>query len=155
MRGGDLAAAGSILTEARRLSEELEHPVSTIAVLSLLGAVTNLAGDHEQARDLLVEVLERGREVGRPIHLLEALTELALALVGTEPVAAARLLGAADAGYAEREIVRPAIEIERYDAVRSALSASLGEAQFAEALTAGTRLTLDEAVEEALAIARQ
>ena len=151
MRAGDLPAARSILEEALRLCRELDHPVSTVAVLSLLGAVANLDGEHERARGLLVDMLELGREVGRPIHVIEGLTELALALAANEPERAARLLGAADAGYATRGIVRPPIEVERFDELRTRLATSLGEAQFDRTLAGGARLTLDEAVEEALA----
>jgi tetratricopeptide (TPR) repeat protein len=150
MRVGDLAAARSVLDEALRLSEELDHPVSTVAVLSLRGAVANLGGDHEEAKVFLLETLARGRDAGRPIHLLEALTELALALADTEPLRATRLLGAADAGYAERAIVRPEAESARFEALRAELAASLGEHQFAEVLVAGSRLTITEAIEEAL-----
>jgi hypothetical protein len=96
-------------------------------------------------------MLERGREVGRPIHLLEALTELALALADSDPLAASCFLGAADSGYAQRDIVRPEAETARFDVLRTELAAALGERQFAEALADGGRLTLDEVVEKALA----
>jgi len=150
MRAGDVAASRAVLTEALDLCRELDHPVSTVAVLSLLGAVENLAGDHQRARELLLEMLERGREVGRPIHLLEALTELALAVSETAPATAARLLGAADAGYAERNIVRPEAEAERFDVLRARLVALLGRDRFDSAVAEGARLTLEEAVDEAL-----
>jgi tetratricopeptide (TPR) repeat protein len=155
MRAGDLDASRATLSEALRLSEELDHPVSTVAVLSLLGAVANLSGDHDRARDLLLEMLERGREVGRPIHLLEALTELALALADSDPLAASCFLGAADSGYAQRDIVRPEAETARFDVLRTELAAALGERQFAEALADGRRLTLDEVVKKALAGGRR
>ena len=155
MRAGDLDASRATLSEALRLSEELDHPVSTVAVLSLLGALANLSGDHDRARDLLLETLERGRELGRPIHLLEALTELALALADSDPRAASCFLGAADAGYAQRDIVRPEAETARFDVLRRELAAALGEQQFAEALADGGRLTLDEVVEKALAGGRR
>ena len=155
MRAGDLDASRATLYEALRLSEELDHPVSTVAVLSLLGALANLSGDHDRARDLLLETLERGRELGRPIHLLEALTELALALADSDPRAASCFLGAADAGYAQRDIVRPEAETARFDVLRRELAAALGERQFAEALADGGRLTLDEVVEKALAGGRR
>jgi hypothetical protein len=140
-----------VLDEALRLSEELDHPVSTVAVLSLRGAVANLAGKHDEAKTFLLETLARGRDAGRPIHLLEALTELSLALADTDSLRATRLLGAADAGYAERGIVRPEAEATRFEAVRAKLAASLGEKRFADALAAGGRLTLDEAIDEASA----
>jgi predicted ATPase/DNA-binding SARP family transcriptional activator/Tfp pilus assembly protein PilF len=150
MRAGDLEGAQSMLDEALRLCRELNHPVSTIAALSMRGAVANLAGDCGEAKVLLLEALALGRDSGRPIHMLEALTELALALAKTDPVLATRLLGAADAGYATRTIVRPEAESARFDELRTDLAQSLGRDQFDNALTAGRRLTLDEAIQEAL-----
>ena len=96
--------------------------------------------------------LRRPRGLRGPIHLLEALTELSLALDDSDPLLAARLLGAADAGYAERGIVRPEAESERFDALRARLAASLGDRGLAHAIAAGGGLELDEAVAEALAL---
>jgi hypothetical protein len=82
--------------------------------------------------------------------LIEALTELALATAETDPGFAARLLGAADAAYEARGIVRPGPEAERFDELRGRLRAALGEPGYSEAVAAGASLTLDEAVEQAL-----
>jgi hypothetical protein len=92
-----------------------------------------------------------GREVGRPINLLEALTELAFAYVGAEPAFAAQLLAAADAAYAEREIVRPAPEGIRVEQCWTTLSSNLDRATLARSKTAGSRLGLDQAIKQVLA----
>jgi hypothetical protein len=70
-----------------------------------------------------------------------ALTELALALAKTDPVPATRLLGAADAGYAMRMIVRPEAESARFDELRADLAQSLGRDRFDNALAAGSNST--------------
>lgn len=151
IRAGDLPAARAALEESLQLCEELGYPVATVVALSMLGSEANLAGEHERAIEFLLRALSVGREVGRPINLLEALTELAFAYVGAEPAFAAQLLAAADAAYAEREIVRPAPEGIRVEQCWTTLSSNLDRATLARSKTAGSRLGLDQAIKQVLA----
>ena len=151
MRDGDLPAARSLLEEALRLCRELGYALAAIGALNLLGAEANLAGEHERAAGFCLEVLERGQREGRPIHLLEALTELAVARAESEPAEAVRLFGAADAAYAARGVVRPAAEAERFDVVRARLARELGAEAYVRASTRGASLPLDEVIAEVLA----
>jgi predicted ATPase/DNA-binding SARP family transcriptional activator len=148
-RAGDLRSARRRLEEALRVADELDHVGSKVGVLSFLAVEANLAGEPQRAQELARDLLELGRESGRPIHLLEGLSELALALVEREPARAARLLAAADAAYADRGVVRPPTEEERAAAARRRLAEMLGE-DYERERADGATLTLDLAIGEAL-----
>ena len=68
LRAGDLVAAQSVLDEAWRLCEELDHPVSTVAVLSLRGAVAILAATAVEAKVFLLELSPRNANEAGPIE---------------------------------------------------------------------------------------
>ena len=125
--------------------------MATVAALGMLGSEANFAGEHERAIELLLEALGIGRDVARPINLVEALTELAYAYAESEPAYAARLLASADAAYEARGIVRPGPEELRAQSCWAALTASLDSATLARAKAAGARLELDQAIEQVLA----
>lgn len=92
-----------------------------------------------------------GREVGRPINLVEALTELGFAYVDSDPAYAAQLLASADAAYDARGIVRPAPEQVRAQRCWATLDGILDPAALARAKAAGARVDLDQAIEQVLA----
>src|SRR5262249_31113355 len=119
--------------------------------LGMLGSEANFAGDHERARELLVQALSIGRDVARPINLVEALTELAFAHEASEPAYAAQLLASADAAYEARGIVRPGPEELRAQGCWATLTDSLDAASLERAKAAGGRLDLDQAIEQVLA----
>jgi hypothetical protein len=60
------------------------------------------------------------------------------------------LLGAADAAFALRGISRGVPARERIESLQSRLEARLGEDELAAALGQGARLSIDEAIAEAL-----
>jgi hypothetical protein len=125
--------------------------VPTVAALSMLGSEANFEGEHERAAGFLLEALAIGREVARPINLVEALSELAYAYAGSEPAYAAQLLASADAEYEARRIVRPAPEQRRAEECWTTLTAALDAVALARAKATGARLELDQAIEQALA----
>jgi hypothetical protein len=110
-----------------------------------------MAGEHERAIELLLRALDMGREVGRPINLVEALTELAFAYVDSDSAYAAQLLASADAAYEARRIVRPAPEQVRAERCWETLERTLEPSTLARAKAAGARVDLDEAIEQVLA----
>jgi predicted ATPase/DNA-binding SARP family transcriptional activator len=153
MRAGDLKSARRRLEEALEVATELDHVTSRVGVLSFLTVEANLAGEPERAEATALDLLAAGRESGRPIHLLEGLSELALALVEREPARAARLLAAADAAYESRGVVRPPTEESRAAKGRKRLAALLGEGYDRECAD-GATLPLDRAIDEALGVRR-
>jgi hypothetical protein len=110
-----------------------------------------MAGEHERAIEFLLRALDMGREVGRPINLVEALTGLAFAYADSDPAYAARLLASADAAYEARGIVRPAPEQVRAGRCWEMLGGNLDPAGLARAKAAGARVDLDQVIEQVLA----
>jgi non-specific serine/threonine protein kinase len=148
---GDLAAARSLLDEALIVAMEIKHPIRIVSAQLLAAQEANATGDHDRARAALGDALELVRDRGRVIDRLELLTELAHAVAGTDAPFAGRLLGAADADYARRNVVRPSPAAKRYEALHTALADALGQAELGRRLEEGAALTLDEAIDEAFA----
>ena len=146
---GDLAAARSLLEEALVVAMEINHPIRIVSAQLLAAQEANATGDRDRARASLGDALELVRDRGRVIDRLELLTELAHALAETDPPFAGRLLGAADADYARRNVVRPSPAAKRHEALHAALADALGQAELARRLEEGAALALDEAVDEA------
>jgi predicted ATPase/DNA-binding SARP family transcriptional activator len=147
---GDFATSRSVLEEALVIAKE-HTPIRTVTVLNLLAQEANATGDHDRARAVLREALELGRDRGRVIDRLELLTEFAHALAETDPRLAARLLASADADYSRRSVVRPPPAAKRHERLDAALAGALPEPVYARELDDGALLTLDEAIDEALA----
>ena len=150
LRDGDLGDARQTIEEALELARETHQLSPTLSALSLLGAEANLAGDHERARRFLFEALDLGRDTGRTIYLLEAMTEAAFALAPSDAALAARILAAADRGYEERGIVRPAGEEDRVIQLRAALANSLGVSEHKRQTAKGSALSIPAAIDDAL-----
>jgi predicted ATPase/DNA-binding SARP family transcriptional activator/Tfp pilus assembly protein PilF len=131
---GDLGAARRQLQEAVELSRRLDEPPSTVSVLYLLAWAASLAGEPDRARACLREALELLRAGGRRSHIVDVLSETAIALEATDPEAAARILAAAESGAP----ARGAPGRLRYEALRARLAPS------------PAALTPDEAVAVAL-----
>jgi tetratricopeptide (TPR) repeat protein len=151
LAAGDLDRAGTLLDEALAVSRELDNPPATAGVLVLLAWRASMAAEPERLQAFLREALELLRRGGRHRYRAEVLSETAVALEDAAPASAARLLGAADAGYAAHGIRRGVPATTRYSELRARLAARLGDDAFAEALDQGAGLTLDEAIVEALA----
>ncbi len=116
-----------------------------------LGQLTRTAQDAKRAMGLHVEALELERQLGDKPGIAASLEALAgLATASGRHQHAARLLGAADAlrrtgGYARLPWESPRYEAD-LRAVREALSADDFEAAFVE----GTRLSVEEAMTQAI-----
>jgi hypothetical protein len=119
-------------------------------VLHLLAWEASLSGEPQRARTFLREALEILRTGGQLIHRVDVLGEAALALEGSAPRTAARLIGAADAAYASHGITRGVPARERIEPIQVRLAATLGEHEFATAATEGANEGLDEAIAAAL-----
>jgi tetratricopeptide (TPR) repeat protein len=150
LRDHDLTTARETLEEALELATELGHQSSRLSALSLLGAEANLANDRPRARRYLDQALTLGRDSGRPIYLLEALTEYAIALEDAETERATHLVAAADAGYSERGIVRPPVEEQRVETLRAYLRNKLGDDRYERSYAYGSSISLAAAIDDAL-----
>jgi predicted ATPase/DNA-binding SARP family transcriptional activator len=121
-------------------------PVHLPMVLNELGYVTELRGDPHTAARLHGEAYDLAQKIAAPRDSAGALEGLACALAAAGSfMAAANLLGAADA--ARRSAGLPLAPVERDDVGRAAATAraALGEPAFAAAHADGEHLTPDEA----------
>jgi predicted ATPase/transcriptional regulator with XRE-family HTH domain len=150
---GEYGRATTIFAEALPLAEE------TGDLRYLSGLRTNLAmaalgaGDHARTADCARAGLELGATIALPRGIAYALDLLAcVAVAGGKPVRAARLFGAAEAlrevnGLAQWSLAEQAV----YGRYLPPLREALGEAEFAEAWSAGRGMTMESAVQLGMA----
>ena len=149
---GELAAARLLYEEAHELDRVLGHRAGLGSVLNNLGNVATLQGDFAVARRLLGNSIAVSREVGdrrRQAFTLSAIAGLAAAL--DEPERALRFDAAGIAVVAALGArLGPPMRALYDDQLGSALTA-LGEPRASAVRAAGRELTLEQAVDEALA----
>jgi hypothetical protein len=130
------------------------HPWDLIDAQAGFAAVYYCTGNLVQAAALYRDSLDRAQDNGFTILVSSALLGLAaVAAASGQPETGARLLGAAE-GIAE-SLGAPLFPRDRpvRDRALAALSAKLGESQFAAARETGRALTLEAAISEAQAVA--
>lgn len=151
---GDYATARARLTEALTSWQEQQDKVSKTDALSLLGEVIQLQGEPKEASGVYVECLLLSREIGdkaRCALVLRRLASVAQSLRQVER--AVQLFAAAAAVWNPARTAQFATLVNRAEQEReiAALRALLGEAAFATYWAAGEAMTLDNAIEFALA----
>jgi predicted ATPase/DNA-binding CsgD family transcriptional regulator len=150
---GDDARAESLLSEALELCEEIDFVFGRAEALAYLSAVARDRKEGARAMALLVQALTAYRDLGDQIGIGLCLIGVAnLVDPAADPTRAARLVGAAEA-------LREAVghhptpgEDPRQEGVWRMLRAALGEQALTAALAQGRSLSLDQAVEEAIAL---
>jgi predicted ATPase/DNA-binding CsgD family transcriptional regulator len=150
--GGNLDAARRLYEECRAINAARGDRHDLAMALHNLGHVIAAQGDLPAARALYRESLVIAREVGNRRRLVLALWDIAtLAAAERDWERAVRLGGSAEAS-AEAMGVGPARPIrELWDAQLEPARRALGDRGESAAVTAGRALTLDQAVDEALA----
>jgi tetratricopeptide (TPR) repeat protein len=150
----DLARAGALYEESLALSRELDNKGNTSIVLLYLGDVAQAQGDVQRAVRLYQESLALMR------HFFELKEWIAQCLAGLggvagtvrQPERAARLLSAAETLLNTLSLsvsVWPGFRAA-YDRYVAAARAQLDEGMFAAAWAAGRRMTMEQAIAEAL-----
>jgi non-specific serine/threonine protein kinase len=149
---GDLALAGERLEGALHRMRDAGYTAGMIVALGDLGDLARDRGDHTRALGLYREALGLGRERPGTRVVTEVIEALGIAAVTVgQAERGARLLGATEA-LRERTGLRYRV-VETQAALDQALTAAratLGEAAFATAWTAGRNQRPDEAVAEAI-----
>jgi non-specific serine/threonine protein kinase len=148
---GEYKRASRLFHEALRVSRELGETLYAGATLAALGALALLAGNYEEARSLETQALVTLRNSG--YEWVQAMVlEIFCYLDAAEnrPERAARLFGVTQAfrravGVAQADV----LHFDR-DAYVDRARHALGAHAFAAAQAAGARMTLAEAIEEAL-----
>jgi non-specific serine/threonine protein kinase len=150
---GDYPAARAPLEESLAICRELGDRFVSALALSNLGYVALNHGDYPAARALLEESLEIRRKLGDRSGIpysLEGLAAVVASLLGS--LRAARIWGASERWRAEIGAPLPPCERSCYDRlVAAARIASGDEAAFDNAWQEGRGLTLDQAIDLALA----
>jgi non-specific serine/threonine protein kinase len=149
---GDLAGTSELLEQSVVLFRDEGDLRLTAAAQGLLGRTLLEVGDPRRATGLLAEALAVHRRVGDRYFVLYDLLGLAAALAAqTRPMQAARLLGAIWAlGNVPGDALADAAA-HTYGPLVGDVRAQLGDAAFARAWAEGQALSLDQAIETALA----
>jgi predicted ATPase len=150
LSAGDLGRARSLLEGALERCRRRDQAASAASVLFLLAWEAGLSGDRQRARAFLREALQILYDEPQLSIRADVLSEVALTLEKSAPRTAGRLLGAADAAFSLRGIKRGIPARERIEPLHSRLAAKLGEDELAAAHGHGARLSIDEAIAEAL-----
>jgi tetratricopeptide (TPR) repeat protein len=149
-QAGDLAASREALEAGlRRLRNSSPRPSPSNLAVTLvnLAQTALLLGDEDAARSALRELLELCRREGiTPFRIGGIRTAALLARTVGDHAQAARLAGATDALLAAYgRGIDGATDQALFRQAKEAARASLGEAAYAAAYAAGSRLNLDEA----------
>jgi non-specific serine/threonine protein kinase len=150
---GDYPAARALLEESLAIRRELGDRFGIATSLSNLGYAALDQGDYPAARALFEESLAMRRELGDQLGIPASLEGLA-AVVASLPdsLRAARIWGATERSRAELGTPLPPNERSGYDRyVAAARIASGDDAAFDSAWQEGRCLTLDQAIDLALA----
>ena len=138
--------------EALSLHRAARNPQGIAQSLIALGSLSLDAGATEPARTCFVESLEIGRDLGFRETVAAGLAGLAeLAAVDGQPDRALRLGGAADTVRNSNGLVMTPAEHARHERLMQPAHLALGEAAAAAAWEEGRAMSLDEAIEYALA----
>ena len=151
-RRGDLAAARTLYEESLAMFRELQHAHRIAMVLHNLGLVAHLQGDQVLHRSLSAECLTIRRALDDKPGIAWSLDSFsAIARAQGQARRAARLLGAADAlREAIGHTLSPAYLASHAPGVTRVRS-ELGDEVFGVAWAEGRAMTLEQAIEYALA----
>jgi tetratricopeptide (TPR) repeat protein len=156
--GGQLDRAEVLLEEALQLARTLDNPIRLSFVLLNCGEFAYLRGDWRRSLAFEREALVLAKSIGTNYYIGEALADIGLTLGaqglsegGESMLGAARLLAAATS-LVERLGMRKTSMAESAGFERGvmAVRAVVGDAAFAAAWNAGSALSLEEAIAEAL-----
>lgn len=163
VRLGDYDQAAQFLEESLSLRRELGNPWGVATSLGSLGWVALMRRDFDELRSRLRESLQIRQEIGDPGGIAWCLEKLAEAIILEAQVLparlrrkelrrAARVYGAAEALRAPIGSVIDPADQPGYDAIVAGLQAKLGEKVFAESWAEGEGQSLQESIEDALAL---
>ena len=149
---GDYPAARALLEEGLALCRALGQKRRLAFGLWSIGLVAHDQGSYAEARALFEQGLVTGREAGDPFGTVFCLEAFAsLAATQGRAARAARLLGAAERYRAAINSPLPRSHRSDYNRPIGLIRAALNEEAFAAERSAGQAMTLEEAIQYALA----
>jgi DNA-binding CsgD family transcriptional regulator len=146
LRSGDTEAATKILTESSEASADPSYPFSRLRAELGLAIIDQRNDRFQQALDRVHESIGIASGLGDRLGLAAALDHLALLeSVRGAPDRAGRLVGAVDSLHASTTVARLPFEAELRAQAVAGLEDAIGPQAAAEAIAAGTSLTVEEA----------
>ncbi len=150
---GDFTKAMSLYNASLSLCREPKDVHAASINLNWLGVVAQHLGDHTQAAAYLEESLKICVELGDKRSIAECLEGLAgIACAQRQAARAVRLFGAADAVRTAISLPLSVADRAEHECTLRDARVELGEEVFASAWMAGRRMTLEQAMEYALAM---
>jgi predicted ATPase/class 3 adenylate cyclase len=147
----DLATAARLHTQSLEIQTELADQQGRIRSLAALARLAREQGDTALARQRYVESLRAARESYQLLELARSLEGVAELDALDNPERALRLVGAASALRKSIGAALYAEEVRRQDKWLQPVYATHGEKTGAEARAAGRALSVDQAIDEAVA----
>jgi DNA-binding CsgD family transcriptional regulator/tetratricopeptide (TPR) repeat protein len=150
---GDDQRAQALCEESLAIRRALGYKGGCAHTLAILGRIALVQGDDERATACYTESLTLRQETGDKEGIATALEGLAV-VAGRQgqPVRAARLAGAAESLRALLGAPLPPSDRSSYEHTVAALRAQLDEPTFLKAWTGGQKMTLEEALAEAMQV---
>ena len=148
---GDYERAGALSEQSLALSRKTGDKGAIARSLSVLGRIAFRQGNFQEAVEKHKESLVLFRDLGEKLGVVQALERLGSAAVEPDPIRAARLLGAATGVRETIGAPLPAYERAEHDAAVDHVRALLDRAAFSAAWADGRAMTLEQAIEYALA----
>jgi tetratricopeptide (TPR) repeat protein len=149
--GGDDARARRAYEECLAVSREIGQLRRTMLAISNLAFIAQHEGDYQRARDMAAHVLQSAWETDLKLVIVDGLAFVAgpIGLAG-QPQRAARLFGAWESALERMGAMPQPADKPEFDRVIAAVRAQLEEATFEAAWAEGRKMTLEQAVAEAL-----
>jgi predicted ATPase/DNA-binding CsgD family transcriptional regulator len=144
---GDLVDACALLTESLQLKQETGNRRSVATSQFHLASALLLQGDISQARILYEQSLAVAMALGQRGLMASCLQGLALTLTAqAQPLAAARLWGAAETLLQNSATTFPLVLRARVARAQARARSQLGDKAFAQALAEGRAMTAEQAL---------
>ena len=151
LQQGDFARAKDLFEDSADLAHELGRDVDESVAITNAGLAALRSGRVADACNLLKTAVRRSLELGHTSLVVSCLEGFAaIAVASADYERAATLQGAAAARLAETGMTLDSVEKSLHNETELAIEVAV-RAGLEQYLTAGSRLTLDEAVEYALA----
>ena len=149
---GNLELASKRFEESLAIGREIEGQFTIGYALNGLGRVAYLRGKYDRAHALYKEALGMFRKTGSQWNIAYSLEGFAaLAVAQQDMPRAARLFGATETFYSQLRFLISPRERDNHDRDLAATRAALGEETFSALSAEGRAMTIEQAVEYALA----
>jgi predicted ATPase/DNA-binding CsgD family transcriptional regulator len=154
---GDLRGAEKIYAEAIDAARADDWEERIASILERLGVCVLEQGEYQRAAEIFVEALTLVQDVDAPLPKSNCIRDFGvIAAAARNPVQAARLFGASQALWERHGFGQPAtLERPRLEQAMAPARTQLTAEAFAAAWAAGRGLSLDQAIAEALAVAKK